>query len=158
MEKDDNDDGDYAGPCNTQQETYTYGDNCMLVFPDHDKEVIRTEDTPYSVLVPLVKELASILEGNCSVEELQQYKAMLSNAIAKKKNELVSAMQIHGMQMCKWQGKWYRQVFGPTKSKRHMVPSIWLSIVNVLVFRLSMWDPSKIPLYRLRSWVVETKP
>ena len=62
----------------------------MLVFPDHDKQVIRTEETPYSVLVPLVKELASILEGNCSVEELKQYKAMLSNAIAKKKNELFS--------------------------------------------------------------------
>ena len=70
MENDDNDDGDYAGPCNTQQETYTYGDNCMLVFPDHDKQInVRTEDTPYSVLIPLVKELASILEENCTVEE-----------------------------------------------------------------------------------------
>ena len=43
-----------------------------------------------SVLVPHAKELASILEGNCTVEELEQYKAMLSNCIKKKKHEIMA--------------------------------------------------------------------
>jgi hypothetical protein len=34
---------------------------------------------PYSVLLCLAEELVSILEGNCTMEELEQYKAMLSN-------------------------------------------------------------------------------
>ncbi len=57
----------------------------MLVFPDHDAPVIRTESTPHSILVPLVKELASILEVNCTIEELQEYKGMLSSAKTKTK-------------------------------------------------------------------------
>jgi hypothetical protein len=88
---DDDDDGDF-GPCNTQQETHKYGrNNCELVFPDHDTPDTRKEDSPYSVLVPLAKELASILEGNCTVEELQEYKSFLSNSIAKKKSEMMNA-------------------------------------------------------------------
>jgi hypothetical protein len=44
--------------------------------------------TPYSVLVPLAKELSSILEGNCTIEELKGYQDMLSNMIVAKKREL----------------------------------------------------------------------
>ena len=82
----DNDDF-IDNPCNTQQETNLYSTNedAMFVFPELAPPVVRKESIPYSVLVPLAKELASILEGNCTVEELEQYKAMLSNCIAKKK-------------------------------------------------------------------------
>ena len=70
----DSDDDECGGPCNTQRETNTYGnDDCVMVFPDHDaRAVARRESTPYSVLVPLAKELAPILDGNCSTDELQQ--------------------------------------------------------------------------------------
>ncbi len=76
-------------PCNTQQETNLYSTNeedAMFGFPELALPVVRKESIPYSVLVPLAKELTSILEGNCTVEELEQYKTMLSNcSITKKK-------------------------------------------------------------------------
>ncbi len=78
------DDNDFIGnPCNTQQETTLYSTNededAAFVFPEVAPTVVRKESIPYSVFVPLAKELASILEGNCTVEELEQYKAILSN-------------------------------------------------------------------------------
>ena len=89
------DDDDFIGnPCNTQQETTLYSTNedkdAAFVFPEVAPTVVRKESIPYSVLVPLAKELASILEGNCTVEELEQYKAMLSNCITKKKHEIMA--------------------------------------------------------------------
>ena len=89
------DNDDFIGnPCNTQQETTLYSTNededAALVFPELIPTVVRKESVPYSVLVPLAKELASILEGNCTVEELQQYEAMLSNCITKKKHEIMA--------------------------------------------------------------------
>ncbi len=58
----------------------------MMVFPDPDTcAIIGVDSTPYSVLVPLAKELAQILEGNCSADELQHCKDFLSSAIAEKK-------------------------------------------------------------------------
>ena len=76
------------GPCNTQQETNTYGsDECGLVFPDPVLP-LQNLDSPYGVLVPLVKELVGILEGNCTVEKLQHYKDLLSGAIATERKEL----------------------------------------------------------------------
>lgn len=89
---DDNDDYDQDfGPCDTQQETNTYGtDDCGLVFPNIDSPQIAVRnDSPYGVLHPLLKELASILEGNCTVQKLTHYKDMLSNSIAKEKRELL---------------------------------------------------------------------
>jgi hypothetical protein len=83
----DSDDDEGGGACNTQQETNTYGnDDCVMVFPDHDACAVPSMgSTPQSVLVPLAKELAQILERNCSPDELQQYKHFLSSAITKKK-------------------------------------------------------------------------
>lgn len=79
------------GPCNTQQETNTYGtDDCLLVFPAvDDSHEVTMNHSPYSVLFPLLKELTSILEGNCSVDRLLHYKDMLSNAIVNEKRELL---------------------------------------------------------------------
>ncbi|KAI2492022.1 hypothetical protein MHU86_22547 [Fragilaria crotonensis] len=61
------DNDDFIGnPCNTQQETTLYSTNededAALVFPELVPTVVRKESVPYSVLVPLAKELASILE------------------------------------------------------------------------------------------------
>jgi hypothetical protein len=83
-------DDDNEGPWNTQQETTTYDINegMAVTFPDHVFENPNNVSTPYSVIVPLAKELASLLEGNCSIEELQQYKEMLSDCIVKKKSEI----------------------------------------------------------------------
>ncbi len=61
-----------------------------MSFPGLAPPVARKESIPYSVLVPLAKELASILEGNCTVEELEQYKEMLSNCFTKKKHEIMT--------------------------------------------------------------------
>lgn len=82
-----------VGPCNTQQETNTYGiDDSLLVFPAVDDSHAATmHNSPYSVLFPLLKELTSILEGNCSNDKLSYYKDMLSNAIVKEKRELSNA-------------------------------------------------------------------
>ena len=79
------------GPCNTQQETNTYGtDDCLLLFSAVDNsDTVTMNNSPYSVLFPLLKELTSILEGNCSVDRLSHYKDMLSNAIANEKRELL---------------------------------------------------------------------
>lgn len=86
----DNDDFSDFGPCNTQQETNMYGsDDCVLVFPDCVVPPLK-HDSPYGVLVPLAKELAGIRDGNCTVEKLQQYKELLSNSIAKEKQELTN--------------------------------------------------------------------
>ena len=86
---DDNDNGDY-GPCNTQQETNMYGtdDSIIVFFPNIDSPIVTKNNSPYGVLLPLLKEPTSILEGNCSVNKLSQYKEMLSNSIAKEKKEL----------------------------------------------------------------------
>ena len=91
--EDDFNDDECGGPCNTQQETNTYGnDDGMMVFPDPDTcAIIGVDSTPYSVLVPLAKELAQILDGNCSPDELQTYKDFLSSTIAEKKKELMKA-------------------------------------------------------------------
>ena len=85
-----------GGPCNTPQETNTYGnDDCMVVFPDHDARALSSvKSTPYSVLVPLAKELAQILDGNCSPDELQVHKNYLSTAITEKKKELMKANRV----------------------------------------------------------------
>ena len=85
----DSDDDEGGGACNTQQETNTYGnDDCVMVFPDHDACAVPSMgSTPQSVLVPLAKELAPILDGNCSTDELQQYKEDLSSAITEKKRK-----------------------------------------------------------------------
>ena len=98
---DDDDDNVDSGPCHTQQETNTYGSNdCLLVIPVHiDSPAVSQESTPYSILVPLVKKLSSILDGNCTGEELQQYNDMLSNAIAKKKNEIMKKV---GQPLGRW--------------------------------------------------------
>jgi len=57
----------------------------MMVFPDPDTcAIIGVDSTPYSVLVPLAKELAQILDGNCSPDKLQTYKDFLSSSIAEK--------------------------------------------------------------------------
>jgi hypothetical protein len=82
-----NDDDDFSdfGPCNTQQETNTYGsDDCALVFLDPVVPPLLKHDSPNGVLVPLVKELVGILEGNCTVKKLQHYKLSSSIAIEKK--------------------------------------------------------------------------
>ena len=102
-------------PCNSSHSKSMETNECCWYF----RIMLRTEDTPYSVLlVPLVKELASILEGNCTVEELQQYKVILSNAIlAKKKNELVNAYPWNANVQANGRAKWYHQVLGPTKAK-----------------------------------------
>ena len=83
-------DDDDGGPCNTQQETRTYDsiDDHVLTFPDHHHQIEKDNNTPYSVLVPLAKELSSILEGNCTAEELEVYKQMLLDCIVEKKNEI----------------------------------------------------------------------
>ena len=90
MSYDDDESLDF-GPCNTQQETNTYGtDDPLLVFPAVDNShAIATNNSPYSVLFPLLKELTSILDGNCSIDRLSHYKDMLSNAIVKEKRELL---------------------------------------------------------------------
>jgi hypothetical protein len=64
-------------------------EDSVLAFPGLAPPVARKESIPHSVLVPLAKELATILEGNCIVEELEQYKEMLSNFITKKKHEIM---------------------------------------------------------------------
>jgi hypothetical protein len=88
-------DDDNEGPCNTQQETTTYEGNAgtTVSFPNH---LSATQDyirTPYSVIVPLAKELASLLEGNCSMDELERYKGMLADCIVRKKNEIRNQSQ-----------------------------------------------------------------
>jgi hypothetical protein len=62
-------------PCKTQQETtlYSRNEDLVLAFPGLAPPIARKESIPYSVLVPLTKELGTVLEGNCSVKELEQY-------------------------------------------------------------------------------------
>jgi MULE transposase domain len=84
---------DEGVPCSTQQETNTYGEEDAIVSGCLVQTVplVGTGGhmmTPYSVLVPLAKELSSILEGNCTIEELKGYQDMLSNMIVAKKREL----------------------------------------------------------------------
>lgn len=88
-EHDDIVDENNEGPCNTQHETTTFNvnDGLTVGFPDHLANH-HNISTPYSVIVPLAKELASLLEGNCSKDELEKYKVMLSDCIVKKKNEI----------------------------------------------------------------------
>ena len=83
-------DDNNEGPCNTQQETITYTVNAgtTVTFPDHLSATQDNISTPYSVIVPLAKELASLLEGNCSMDELERYKEMLADCIVRKKNEI----------------------------------------------------------------------
>lgn len=90
---------DVPAPYNTQQVTFTYGsdedgsDNDeILVFPDvgYDNDV-ADDRSPYSVIVPLAKELASILEGNSCAEKLKEYEDLFSNFIVKEKAEVGKA-------------------------------------------------------------------
>jgi hypothetical protein len=80
----DNDESFNLCPCNMQQETNTYGtDESLLVFPAavDNSHAVTMNNSPYGVRFPLLKELTPpILEGNCSVDRLSQYKDMLSNA------------------------------------------------------------------------------
>jgi hypothetical protein len=69
------DDNDFIGnPCNTQQETPLYSTNededAAFVFPEVAPTVVRKESIPYSVLVPLAKELASILHQGSQISGL----------------------------------------------------------------------------------------
>ena len=70
----DDDESFNFGPCNMQQETNTYGtDDSMLVFPAVDNShAVTMNNSPYSVLFPLLKELTPILEGNCSINRLER--------------------------------------------------------------------------------------
>ena len=114
---DDDDESLDFGPCNTQQETNMYGtDDSLLVFPAVDNsQAVTMNNSPYSVLFPLLKELTSILEGNCSVDRLSHYKDMLSNAIAKEKRELLE--RSNGSSSVKPRGKMVSS--GVQSNKRH---------------------------------------
>ena len=81
-----------GNPCITQHETtlYSTNDDAMFVFPEITPTVVRKESIPYIVLVPLAKELASILEGNCTMEELEHYKAILANCITETKQKIMT--------------------------------------------------------------------
>jgi hypothetical protein len=89
-------DNNNKGPCNTHQLTTTYNVNdgqTPVGFPDHVSAKHRNFNTQYSATVPLAKELASLLEGNCSMDKLEQYKEMLLDCIVKKKNKIRNQSQ-----------------------------------------------------------------
>jgi hypothetical protein len=67
-------DNNNEGPCNIQQGTTTYNsnDSQTIGFPDHGSANYRNVLTQYSVIVPLAKQRASLLEGNCSMVKLEQ--------------------------------------------------------------------------------------
>jgi hypothetical protein len=77
-------------PCNTQQEaptTHNVNDGQTVGFRDHVSAKHGNVSTRYNATVSLAKELASLLEGNCSMDKLEQYKEMLSDCIIKKKKK-----------------------------------------------------------------------
>ena len=69
------DNNNHETPCNTQHETTTYevrdGMTQEVNFPDHLSTHQDTINTPYRVIVPLAKELSSLIEGNCSIDEFK---------------------------------------------------------------------------------------
>ena len=87
------DDSNHKTPCNTQQETTTYKVKDRMTqevnFLEHLFANQIKNNTPYSDIVPLAKEFASLLDGNCSMDELKQYKEMLLDCIVKKKDEAI---------------------------------------------------------------------
>lgn len=84
--------GATGGPCNTQQETNTYSvGESPLRFPIPeaiDVPVATLQNSPYSLLLPLFKELTTLLHRNCSDDKLNGYRRMFSDSIVKEKMEL----------------------------------------------------------------------
>lgn len=128
--KDNHDFSDF-GPCNTQQETNAYGsDDCVLVFPDFVVPPLK-HDSPYGVLVPLAKELAGILDGNCTVEKLRQYKERLSNSIAEKeKQELTNRHHQLGTPQLPAGNMVSSSVPSNKRCKTHGIPLIMYSMLR----------------------------
>ena len=118
-------------PCNTQQETHTYGDKWMLlVFPDH-------EDRGHSLQCSSCS--SSERAGLNFGRKLHSWgtPTIQSNTVkchtSKEKEWTGQCISLECKCASKWQGKMVSSSVRSNKSKRDMVPSIiWLFLVNVV--------------------------